>query len=119
VLVTTAAEDRLNYGANPDTSFAAVIVIVGTIGVVPRGLTIKTTKRRAAIAWRLEVFWEVSKSKDDGASSPKDSDANRKSAVSSAKVIISSIFFEVGRTGHPADRRASSSRSMQKSEKHL
>jgi hypothetical protein len=35
-----------------------------TIGVVPRGLTIKTTKRRAAIAWRLEVFWEVSKSKD-------------------------------------------------------
>jgi len=63
-LVAAAAEDRLNYGANPDTSFAAVIVIVGTIGVVPRGLTIKTTKRRAAIAWRLEVFWEVSKSKD-------------------------------------------------------
>jgi hypothetical protein len=62
--VATAAENRLSIGRNSRTSFAVVIVIVGTIGVVPRGLTIKTTKRRAAIAWRLEVFWEVSKSKD-------------------------------------------------------
>jgi hypothetical protein len=63
-LVATAEEGGLSIRRNPHAPFAAVIVIVGTIGVVPRGLTIKTTKRRAAIAWRLEVFWEVSKSKD-------------------------------------------------------
>jgi hypothetical protein len=45
-------------------------MIVVTIGVVPRGLKIKMTKRRAAVAWRLEVFWEVSKSKEDGWMTP-------------------------------------------------
>jgi hypothetical protein len=54
---------------NPHTPFAAVMIVV-TIGVVPRGLKIKMTKRRAAVAWRLEVFWEVSKSKEDGWMTP-------------------------------------------------
>jgi len=40
---TTAAESRPELPAQP-ASFAAAIVIVVTIGVVPRGLKIKTTK---------------------------------------------------------------------------
>jgi hypothetical protein len=42
--VATAAENRLSFRRNPHTPFAATIVIVVTIGIVPRGLKIRRQK---------------------------------------------------------------------------
>ncbi len=45
-------------------------IVTSQLASYLRGLKIKMTKRRAAVTWRLEVFWEVSKSKEDGWMTP-------------------------------------------------